>query len=296
MNRKYGIGITSPYCFQTLEHRLRKESEKGWMMDKMGIMLARFKRCEPRKRAVQVVFDPDALEYGTDPTPYSQGLEDLIGSTGWYKTCDYFKQKIYYNDDPDAVPIETDDRLKLETIKDAMLPTSFLTVVIVFFFVLSMGLHGDLIFAIMTASGGLSRAIGPLCIALVPLYLLTAYIHYNIWLTRSEKSIEVGGGLADDKGAAVIDRVFYAAALILLILLVIEAIISADGFAEEIQAIIRSISPFVIVFVGRNLGLTVKRWFKDNHKTCRSWIVYLIVSAVIVLLYYAVEALLSWIR
>lgn len=284
MKYKYGMGITSPYCFQTLERRLEKQSEKGWMMDKMGVFLMRFRSCEPMKRAVQVVFDPDASEYGTDTSPYSQGLEEYIGSTGWYKACDYFKQKVYYNDDPDAVPIETDDKLKLQKIKEAMLPSNVLTFVILFFSALSLGLHGDMLLGIFGGQGGFSVSAGAICIALIPLYFLATYIRYSIWAARSEKNIEAGGGLADDKGALIIDMVFIVSALVLLVIYIISSFSRAENSDIAIQALIRFVTFFVIVYVGRNLGLAVKKRLKEGNKAGKSWIVYLVMFVVILAL------------
>ena len=128
MNTSYGLyPVGEPYLYDVLERKLEKRSEKGWMADYVGVFFIKYKKCEPKRRKVQIVYDPDNVEYQTEKSEYSQGLEYYIEDAGWMKACDYFKQKIYYNDDPDAVPIETDDRVKLETIKESMVGLGLIT-------------------------------------------------------------------------------------------------------------------------------------------------------------------------
>ena len=60
MNTSYGLyPIGEPYLYDVLERKLEKRSEKGWMADYVGVFFIKYKKCEPKRRKVQIVYDPD---------------------------------------------------------------------------------------------------------------------------------------------------------------------------------------------------------------------------------------------
>ncbi len=293
MNRKYGLGISSPYCFRTLERKLKKESERGWMIDKIGILFTRYKSCEPKKRGVQIIFDAEASEYGVEKSPYSQGLEEYIDSSGWVKACDYFKQKVYYNEDPDAVPIETDEKIKLETIKDSMSVTTFIAVVTIFAFVLLAALFGDGFSGVFSSPGNLDIKVALLLLAMIPLYFLASCIRFQLWVKKSERNLEAGEGLADDTGALIIDWVFIVTAVILFIIFVISTFSAPGGSGEGIKAIIKFVTFFIIVAIGRDAALFVRDKLRESGKTESTWIVYAVSIVLFLILFSLREFLLQ---
>ncbi len=63
-----------PYGFRALERKLTDESEKGWLVDKVGPFSIKYRSCLPKARCVQVIFDPGASEYAPGVDPETQGL------------------------------------------------------------------------------------------------------------------------------------------------------------------------------------------------------------------------------
>ena len=84
MNTSYGLyPIGEPYLYDVLERKLEKRSEKGWMADYVGVFFIKYKKCEPKHRKVQIVYDPDNVEYQTEKSEYSEGLEYYIEDAGY---------------------------------------------------------------------------------------------------------------------------------------------------------------------------------------------------------------------
>jgi hypothetical protein len=226
------------------------------MADYVGVFFIKYKKCEPKHRKVQIVYDPDNVEYQTEKSEYSQGLEYYIEDAGWMKACDYFKQKIYYNDDPDAVPIETDDRVKLETIKESMVGLGFLTFVVIActaFFLLMFG-NG-----LLTAIGHITfRTVIYAAIFLaLPMYLIVSYIMYSIWLEKCEKNLQLGLGLASAEPSHIASIIMIVSVTILMGLL-IASNANADPNIPALRQVLSFLSFFIIASVGRRVGVIMK--------------------------------------
>ena len=92
---------------------------KGWMLEKMGAWSWRYRRTEPKKLRFAVTFFP-ASQF--DPGP-SEGLEtyrDYCAAAGWVLAADTAQVQIFYNEDENAVPIETDPAAEYANIRRCM--------------------------------------------------------------------------------------------------------------------------------------------------------------------------------
>ena len=257
MNTSYGLyPIGEPYLYDVLERKLEKRSEKGWIADYVGVFFITYKKCEPKYRKVQIVYDPDNVEYQTEKSEYSEGLEYYIEDAGWVKACDYFKQKIYYNDDPDAVPIETDEREKLESIKESMVGLGLITYwTLGFMFLFGLMFGGGLIRAIdhITLSGVVFAA----AILCWPLYLLVSYIMYSLWEDKSVKNLELGLGLASTEPSHIASIVMVILVSAIMVLMIVSNL-SGDSSVSLLKQLLSFISLFLIMSVGRRVGVALK--------------------------------------
>ena len=88
----------------------------GWMLEKIGGWSWRYRRTEPKKLRFAVTFFP-ASQF--DPGP-SEGLEtyrDYCAAAGWVLAAETAQVQIFYNEDENAVPIETDPAVDLGNIR-----------------------------------------------------------------------------------------------------------------------------------------------------------------------------------
>ena len=285
MSIKYSFNYFNSYAFRALERKLLSESEKGWIVDKVGQFFIKYRSCEPKKRSVQVVFDPGASEYAPGVATETQELEEYISAAGWMKACDYFKQKIYYNEDPDAVPIETDDRLKLQSIKDSMRPTNLFGFVVIFLFAIFFGVFGDAVAGTFSSPGYLTIKAGFLAMALLPTYFLVSYVRYALWVHNSEVSLEAGGGLADGNGALILDWIIVATSLVLLLVFIIGSVQETGDTDEGMKMVINFVTFFFIISIGRNLAIFLRDKLRVQDKKTGSWVVILFMFAIFLLLF-----------
>lgn len=282
MNVSYGLlPAGESYLYDVLERKLEKQSEKGWMAEYIGVFLIKYRKCEPKRRKVQIVYDPDNMEFESNKTEYSQGLEYYVENSGWVKACEYNKQKIYYNDDINAVPIYTDDREKLKSIDDSMAGLKFanlLMLTLIFFFALLLG--DGFIGLIKYAT--LRTAALAVAILFVPIYLLVTTIMYEIWKYKSEKNLEMGLGLASTKPSRIANIVMYILAAVILVLMVVSH--SEDGMPGSLPKVALVIVLFLIMVPAeRRVGVALK-----NRKAG-----YFMISTAMFIVYFAIFILIN---
>lgn len=103
-----------------VERHLEQMAEKGWMIDHVGAFGWVYRRIEPQKLQFSVTYYPKASDFDPGPSEGQQVYHAFSAHTGWQYVCSWAQMQIFCTDRPDAVPIETDPALELETIHAAM--------------------------------------------------------------------------------------------------------------------------------------------------------------------------------
>lgn len=120
------IPLYSYYDRSGIAAHLADMAAQGWMLDKLSGWCWRYQRAEPRKLRFAVTYFPAASQF--DPGP-SEGLEtyrDYCAAAGWQLAADTAQMQIFYHEDENAVPIETDPMVEFTNIRRCM-RKSFLT-------------------------------------------------------------------------------------------------------------------------------------------------------------------------
>ena len=112
------IVFFEPYDTQAAEQKLEAMARKGWVLDKIGVYSWRYKRTELQEVKVSILYLPTDLWEPTDER--SQMLEELCAHDGWVLRAASGQMQVYYNDDPQARPLETDALPQAEAIHKAM--------------------------------------------------------------------------------------------------------------------------------------------------------------------------------
>lgn len=113
------LNLYSFYDHTGMERHLEKMVAKGWMLEKLG-GLWRYRRCEPKKLRFCVAYYPDASAY--DPEEPSEGEQtfwDYCAQAGWVKVANRAQMQVFCNEDENAVPIETEAAVQVETLHRA---------------------------------------------------------------------------------------------------------------------------------------------------------------------------------
>lgn len=101
---------------QTLE----RMSEQGWILEKPRGFYWKYRRAEPKHRHVSVLYVSDASEFNPGPTRSQELLEELGTADGWTLAASWGQMQIYYSEESDPAPMETDPATQVEAVHRAM--------------------------------------------------------------------------------------------------------------------------------------------------------------------------------
>lgn len=116
----YRVVFFSPYQREAIAGYLEKMAARGWLLDKAGNTIWRFRRIEPKKLRVEVVFFPDASAFDPGPTPELLNMEEYCAKDGWTVLARWGQAQIFINQREDPTPIETDPVTQVKILHRAM--------------------------------------------------------------------------------------------------------------------------------------------------------------------------------
>ena len=119
-NRKRQLENLAFYDKAAIEDRVARMAEKGWLVEQPGPYFWKYRRIGPKKLAVNVVYFPKASDFDPSPTEGQIQLEELCKRDGWILAARWGQMQIFYNEQEDPVPIETDPVIQVETVRAAM--------------------------------------------------------------------------------------------------------------------------------------------------------------------------------
>lgn len=108
------------YDYPYIQRLLTEQAARGWRFTGLNQGLWEFERSEPAHIRYEVTYAPTESGFNPGPTEQEQTLEELCARVGWVKVASFAKMHIYCNEDPNAVPIETDEGVRLATIEKSM--------------------------------------------------------------------------------------------------------------------------------------------------------------------------------
>ena len=103
-----------------IQEKLEEMAEQGWMVHQPGGFTWTFKRMEPRKLRFSVTYFPGASEFDPGPTEGELTKLDFCARDGWKLAMRWGVMQIFYNEDENAVPIETEPVAQVENVTKAM--------------------------------------------------------------------------------------------------------------------------------------------------------------------------------
>ncbi len=119
-NKKRELNLYAFYDHTGLERHLEKMAADGWMLESVGTYTLRYRRCEPKKLRFAVVYYPKSDNfYPAEPNHENLTFWDYCAGAGWQIVTQRDDTHIFYNEDLDAVPIETEAVVQVETMERA---------------------------------------------------------------------------------------------------------------------------------------------------------------------------------
>ncbi len=108
------------YDSRTIEHQLEDMAAQGWMLEKPGNYTWKYSKTEPKQLRFAVTYFPDASDFDPQPTEGALRKADFCAQDGWIHLTDWGVMQIFYNEDPNPIPIDTDPVAQVASITKAM--------------------------------------------------------------------------------------------------------------------------------------------------------------------------------
>ena len=249
------------FDFAGVERRLSEMAAQGWYLDKTGITMWKFRRGEPRSVTFAVTYVSDASEFNARPTGGQQELENYCEEMGWQKVTDWFQMQIFASEQQDPIPVETDERMRLENIHRSMkknfLPSTVLLMVIGIFLLLMQGSNFFSPSSYATLSLKATYLFGFLDAILLLIMSGVNMACYYGWYKKSRDQVEQGGGCAMAPPYRMFNKIVLYALFLMMALWVAGMLADSDtGLA--VFSVVYMLILTVLTFMAKQ----VQRWLK----------------------------------
>ena len=120
MNHRYSLPLFSFYDHTGMTCHWEKMARRGWLLDKMGGVLWRYRKIEPQRLRFAMTYFPEVTGFEPDTPAAQSDMQAFCAQAGWQLAANAGKFQVYYNEDPQAVELDTDPGIQLEVIHRAM--------------------------------------------------------------------------------------------------------------------------------------------------------------------------------
>lgn len=170
-----------------IKEELEAMALKGWKLKRMGVMYE-FEKIPPKKLFYTVDFFPQASIYDTEPSEDATDYIEYCREAGWELVDMNGTMHIFVSENEAAVPIHTDEKLKLEATSKSMLKTYWFT-----WFLWPLYLALSILFfdlqSLVTSNMSLCSMI--ISVGLLVL-LLSDFFGFLYWRIKNKKRIKNG--------------------------------------------------------------------------------------------------------
>jgi len=118
--KKRELGLYSFYDYAGIAAHLEAMAAQGWYLSNIGSYFWTYRRGEPRSVRYAVTYFPQASEFDGGASMEQRDYQELCAQAGWKLVTSRAQMQIFTNEDPDAVPVETDPLVQAENIHRAM--------------------------------------------------------------------------------------------------------------------------------------------------------------------------------
>lgn len=210
MNTKYRMESFALYDYQGVERHLEKMEARGWRLERTGLFW-KYRRVEPRQVHYAVTYVPEASDFNPVPTKGQEELRELCAAAGWEEAGDWLQMQIFRTEQPDPLPLETEDAVRLDVLRRAgrkSIVQQNIPLILMLLLMLAQNLFRlfwDPVRILSMTSWMLAM------LGLLLTFLVTAgnLLDYALWIRRSERSVAQGGPCAPSSGYRWLARIFW---------------------------------------------------------------------------------------
>lgn len=269
-NIKRRFETFSFFEYTDIARHLTKMAKKGWLIEKISNLGWRYRRIEPKNLSFFIAYFPRSSAYDPEPTEEQKAYHEFCAHTGWKLAAANAQMHIFYNEQENPTPIETDPVLKIVTVHSAAqmsyLPTYFVFLLIAIVECVRFGskLKTDLIWNLSSTA-----------------YLLTSFawlillIHctvelggYFIWYARAKKAAR-RGEFAEASNYSRRHKVLLVAAQLAFVYWFVTFVLLGDAFKRTASLLILVYTVGLVIIVSgiKELMKRKKVSRETNRKT-----------------------------
>ena len=177
-----------------IEAHLEQMAAEGWLLEKISAFRWTYRRIEPKKIHFSVSYYATVTDFEPEPTEEQQAFNEFCEHSGWKLATQTVQMQVFYNENDDPVPIETDPALEVKNIHRSVKKTVLVTYFLMMFcgFILGASfistLLGD---PIHLLSSPIKLFTGAWCIVAFA-YSLPELITYFVWRKKAKTIAEQG--------------------------------------------------------------------------------------------------------
>ena len=177
-----------------IEKHLEKMASEGWLLEKMSAFRWTYRRIEPKKLHFSVSYYATITDFEPEPTEEQQAFNEFCEHSGWKLAASTMQMQVFYNENENPVPIETDPVLEVENIHRSVKKTVLVSYFLMLFLGFVMGasfistMLGDPINLLASAT---KLFTGVWCVIAFA-YALTELITYFVWRKKAKALAEQG--------------------------------------------------------------------------------------------------------
>lgn len=208
------------FDFDGITAHMEKMAADGWMLEQSTNRYWIYRRTQPKKLKFAVTYFPQASEFDPHPTEELQAFNEFCQSAGWKPAASMAQMQIFYNENENPIPIETDPMVQIDTIHKAMkknfIPSSLLMIA-VSLMILCMNVAKFIASPVSVLS---SHSDFFISFSYIMLLLISAVElgQYYIWRKKAVALAEEGLSIPSGKTAKLFQTVVLAVMLIMLII------------------------------------------------------------------------------
>lgn len=177
-----------------IEKHLEKMASDGWLLEKMSAFRWTYRRIEPKKLHFSVSYYATITDFEPEPTEEQQAFNEFCEHSGWKLAASTMQMQVFYNENENPVPIETDPVLEVENIHRSVKKTVLVSYFLMLFLGFVMGVSfistmlGDPIYLLASAT----KLFTGVWFIVALVYSLTELITYFTWRRKAKKLAEQG--------------------------------------------------------------------------------------------------------
>ena len=249
---------------------LSEMAQEGWLIDKLSNFVWTYRKIEPKKMTFYISYFPKASEFDPEPTEAQKTFFDFCRHTGWELAATSAQMQIFYNEQENPVPIETDPVVEVTTIHQAakkrFFPTHFVLLLLSVWngFLFVSRLLGDPIGLLSSTSSLISGFLFTM-VFFICVVELSAYF---IWYAKAKKAA-LQGKFVKTYGTSRLQRIILAAALIGYVYWIITEVILGSALKRTVGTAMIFYTAALIILVNaikqllkrKNVPRNVNRFF-----------------------------------